>query len=123
MASIVIISGKRKGDFYRLGERVNVVGRDEDIPIQILDDGISRRHLRIRFDHRTFAYSADDMASKNGVLINGSRIDKETILKDTDIITIGNTELLFTNKDFFDRDTSLAHIRRLGESHRPTRAD
>ena len=121
MASIIIISDKQKGDFYRLGERTNVIGRDESLPIQILDHTISRKHLRIRFDKRTWTYCADDMTSKNGVKINGVKIDKDTILKNGDILTIGKTKLMFTAKDFFDRQSSLDHIKKLGEHQHPTK--
>ncbi|MHC4215979.1 MAG: FHA domain-containing protein [Planctomycetota bacterium] len=121
MASVIIISDKQKGDFYRLGERTNVIGRDESLPIQILDHTVSRKHLRIRFNKRTWTYCADDMTSKNGVKINELKIDKDTILKNGDIITIGNTELMFTVKDFFDRQSSLEHIKKLGERQHPTK--
>ena len=121
MASVIIISDKQKGDFFRLGERTNVIGRDESLPIQILDNTVSRRHLCIRFDKRTWTYCASDMTSKNGVKINELKIDKDTVLKNGDIISIGNTELLFTVKDFFDRRSSLDHINKLGEHLHPTK--
>jgi pSer/pThr/pTyr-binding forkhead associated (FHA) protein len=121
MASVIIISDKQKGDFYRLGERTNVIGRDESLPIQILDHTISRKHLCIRFDKRTWTYCAQDMTSTNGVKINSVKIDKDTVLKNGDIITIGNTELMFTVKDFFDRQSSLEHIKKLGENQYPTK--
>ena len=123
MASIIVISGKRKGNFYRLGQRTNVIGRDEALPIQILDDRISRKHMRIRFDQNHWSYSAADMSSKNGVLINGVKIDKETVLTDGNCITLGNTSLMFTLKDFFDRKSALAHVKKVGEQKRPTQTD
>jgi pSer/pThr/pTyr-binding forkhead associated (FHA) protein len=121
--SIIVISGSQTGDFYRLGERTNVLGRDEALPIQILDNRISRKHMEIRFDRQNWSYSAADLGSKNGVLINSVRIDKETLLTDGDYITLGNTTLVFTLKDFFDRKSAMAHVKRVGERERPTRAD
>jgi pSer/pThr/pTyr-binding forkhead associated (FHA) protein len=123
MASIIVISGTQKGDFYRLGQQANVIGRDESLPIQILDDHVSRRHLQILFDHRSWSYSAVDIGSANGVLINGARIDKETVLADGDCITIGDTSLVFTLKDFFDRESALAHVKKTGEWDRITKTD
>jgi pSer/pThr/pTyr-binding forkhead associated (FHA) protein len=120
VASIIIISGARKGDFYRLGQRTNVIGRDESVPIQVLGDHISRRHMQIHFDQDSWSYSAVDMGSKNGVLINDVKIDKETVLTDADYITIGDISLMFTLKDFFDRESALAHVREVGEQNRPT---
>ena len=123
MASILVATGNQKGDYYPLGHRTNVVGRDEALPIQILDEHISRKHLQIRFDKDNQRYYAVDMKSKFGVLINGIKIDKETILNDGDYITIGDTSLLFTLKDFKDRESALSHFKKVGERNRPTVID
>ena len=123
MASIIVISGRQRGNFYRLGQRTNIIGRDEALPIQILDDRISRSHMRIRFNQNNFSYSVVDMGSKNGVLINGVKIDKEAVLTDGDYITIGNTSLMFTLKDFYDRESALSHFKKVGERKRPTKID
>jgi pSer/pThr/pTyr-binding forkhead associated (FHA) protein len=123
MASIIIATGEQKGDFYPLGHRTNVVGRDEALPIQILDEHVSRKHMRIRFDEESKRYSVIDMGSKNGVLINGAKIDKETVLTDGDYITIGDTTLMFTLKDFKDRESALSHYKKVGERSRPTQID
>ena len=50
MASLLIVSGSSAGDNYLLGRQAVVIGRDDDCPIQILDEAVSRRHLRIRRD-------------------------------------------------------------------------
>jgi len=96
MASLFIISGDQKGDYYPLGARTNVVGRDEALPIQVLDNLVSRKHLQIRYDKRRSQYLALDMKSKHGVFINDRRIVEETLLADGDEILIGQTILLFT---------------------------
>ena len=123
MASIIVISGDQKGDYYPLGHRTNVVGRDEALLIQILDEHVSRKHLQIRFDKNTGRYYAIDMKSKHGVFINGSKISNETALVDGDQIHIGQTDLLFTDKDFTDRESALSHFKKVGERIRPTMID
>ncbi len=120
MASIIIVSGTQKGDYYPLGHRTNVVGRDEGVPIQILDEHVSRKHMQIRFDKDKEQYHALDMKSKHGVFINGSKINQETALVDADIIDIGQTTLLFTEKDFDDRESALSHFKKVGERNRLT---
>jgi len=120
MATIIITSGDQKGDYYPLGQRTNVVGRAESIPIQILDDLISRKHLQIRFVKEERKYYALDMKSKHGVFINGGRITGQTALVDGDEILIGQTTLLFTEKDFNDRESALSHFKKVGERSRPT---
>jgi len=37
-----------------------------------------------------------------------------------DYITIGGTGLLFTVKDFADRESALSHFKKVGERERPT---
>jgi pSer/pThr/pTyr-binding forkhead associated (FHA) protein len=123
MASIIIMSGTQKGDYYPLGHRTNVIGRDEALLIQILDEHVSRKHLQIRFDKDKGQYLALDMKSKHGVFINGRRIDTETALADNDQIYIGQTDLLFTEKDFADRESALSHFKKVGERIRPTVID
>ncbi|GAF69961.1 unnamed protein product, partial [marine sediment metagenome] len=82
MASIIVATGKQKGDYYPLGHRTNVIGRDEALPIQILDEHVSRKHMQIHFDEDKQQYSALDMKSRHGVSINGHKIEDETILAD-----------------------------------------
>lgn len=123
MASIIITSGEQKGDYYPLGHRTNVIGRDEALLIQILDDLVSRKHMQIRFDKETSRYHALDMKSKHGVFINGRRISQETVLAEADQILIGETTLLFTDQDFDSRESALSHFKKVGERMRPTHID
>jgi pSer/pThr/pTyr-binding forkhead associated (FHA) protein len=123
MASIIVTSGNQKGDYYPLGHRTNVIGRGEALPIQILDDLISRQHVQIRFNKDVDKYYALDMKSKHGVFINGRRISEETLLADGDEILIGQTTLFFSDKDFDDRESALSHYKKVGERSRPTRIE
>ena len=123
MASIIIMSGPKKGDYYPLGQRTNVIGRDEALLIQILDEHVSRKHMQIRFDKEKAQYFALDMKSKHGVFINSRKINTETALADNDQIYIGQTDLLFTEKDFEDQESALSHFKKVGERIRPTVID
>jgi pSer/pThr/pTyr-binding forkhead associated (FHA) protein len=120
MASVIIMTGQQKGDYYPLGHRTNVIGRDEALLIQILDKHVSRKHMQIRFDEKKGQYLALDMKSKHGVFINGSKISDEVVLKDGDEIHIGQSDLLFTEKDFQDRESALSHFKKIGERVRST---
>lgn len=121
MASLIITSGQQTGDYYPLGQRTNVIGRAEALPIQLLDDLVSRRHMQIRYDKDKKQYLALDMKSKHGVYINAKKITAETALVDGDEILVGQTTLLFTEKDFEDRESALSHFKKVGERSRPTR--
>ena len=123
MASIIITSGDKKGEFLPLGRRISVIGRGEALPLQVLDDLVSRKHLRIRFDDATNRYYAEDLGSKHGTFINRYKVNSEQALCDGDEITIGQTTLLFTDEDFDDRESALMHYKKIGERSRPTRLE
>ena len=120
MASIIIASGPEKGKYYPLGQRTNVIGRDEALLIQIIDPRVSRKHMQIRFDKEKTIYSAIDMKSKHGVFINGIQIKDEVALNDNDYIQIGDTVIFFALKDFKDRESALNHYKKVGERYHPT---
>jgi pSer/pThr/pTyr-binding forkhead associated (FHA) protein len=119
MASIIVVNGTHKGDYYPLGKRTTVVGRDEALPIQILDPKVSRKHMRIQYidDNK---YSIMDMSSKHGVAINGCKVTDETELNDNDYITIGTTTLMFTFNNFDNRENALLHYKKVGQRNLPT---
>jgi pSer/pThr/pTyr-binding forkhead associated (FHA) protein len=123
MASIIVTSGEQKGEYLPLGRRTSVIGRAENLPLQLLDDLVSRKHLRIRFDETSGRYDAEDMGSSHGVFINHNRISQATSLADGDEILLGQTTLLFTTEDFEDRESALSHYNKVGERARQTRID
>jgi len=123
MASLIVASGQNEGDYYPLGQRTSVIGRDEAVPIQIIDQYISRKHMQIRFEKSQGRYYALDMKSKHGVFINKRRISEETVLSDADEIDIGGVTLLFTEKDFDDRQSAMSHYKKVGERARMTRIE
>jgi pSer/pThr/pTyr-binding forkhead associated (FHA) protein len=123
MASIIVTSEEQKGEYLPLGRRTSVIGRGEALPMQILDDLVSRKHLRIWFNEGTNKYDAEDMDSRHGVFINRHKITERTPLVEDDEILIGKTTLLFTEKDFDDRESALVHYKKIGERMRPTRIE
>ena len=90
------------------------------IGVQVLDDLVSRKHLQIRYDKQEGRYHALDMKSKHGVFINDRKISEEAVLLDGDEILIGQTTLLFTEKNFEDWENALSHFKKVGERMRPT---
>ena len=120
MASLIVVTGAKKGDYYPLGKRSNVIGRDEALPIQVLDGEVSRKHLRIGYNQDTDTYSAVDLNSRHGVFINGAKIAGEAELADNTYITIGQTTLFFMLKDFEGRQSALSHYKKVGERSKPT---
>lgn len=120
MASIIQWSTDNHGNYLPLGKRVNIIGCLESLPLQVLDEQVSRKHLRIRYNEGTQRHLASDMNSRNGVFVNGRKIQEETPLGEGDIIHIGNTELLYTDQDFDDTESALHYYKKVGERSKPT---
>ena len=70
----------------------NVVGRGVESDLQLLDHGVSRRHLDIQFDGtRATIY---DLGSTNGTTVNGHEIGSH-VLRHGDVVRVGHTRLVF----------------------------
>jgi hypothetical protein len=70
----------------------NVVGRGVESDLQLLDQGVSRRHLDIQFDGtRATIY---DLGSTNGTSVNGHEVGSH-VLRHGDVIRVGHTRLVF----------------------------
>ncbi len=109
MASLIITSGKKRGKYFQLSQGSNVVGRDEAAPIQVKNEFVSRKHMEVRYGEDSDAYYASDAKSRHGTFVNGSRIYEEVLLAENDLLDIGGVTLMFTRKDFEDRETALAY--------------
>jgi pSer/pThr/pTyr-binding forkhead associated (FHA) protein len=120
MASLIVVAGPHEGDYYPLGKRPMVVGRDEACPVQITDELVSRKHLQVRLDEPRMRYMALDMKSANGVFVNGRKIDTETELADGDMIELGKSKIMFTAADFKDRQSAMNHFHKRGERGKST---
>ena len=72
---------------------VVVFGRSAQCDIPVEDNNCSRQHCQIR--KWAGKYVVEDLQSKNGTFVNGSKVNKEQTLADGDLITIGDTTILF----------------------------
>jgi len=64
-----------------------VAGRSPRADLSIRDPALSREHARFTTDGRS--WSVEDMASRNGTLVNGTRITSATALRPGDLMEIG----------------------------------
>jgi hypothetical protein len=70
----------------------NIVGRGGEADLQVLDQGVSRRHLDVHIsDGIATAY---DLHSTNGTTVNGHPIDS-VALQHGDVIRVGHTRLVY----------------------------
>src|SRR5688500_13809885 len=92
MPQVRVKSGTNAGSTFEVGEAPLLIGRDDGAEIQVLDQGVSRRHAEIfRMGEMFFIR---DLDSRNGTFVNEERI-KEELLRDGDEVRIGSTVMAF----------------------------
>ena len=102
-----VITGANFGCVFLLDKADTVLGRSDDADIQIDDEKVSRKHLKISLvqsdgqDNGPIRALVSDLNSTNGVFINGARVHKQE-LRNGDKLRIGNTILKFEVKDCLD---------------------
>ena len=70
-----------------------VIGRSPECHITIEDPLVSRRHARISIG--TEGPTVSDLGSRNGVRVNGTKIDQPRLLQNGDRLRLGTQELVF----------------------------
>ncbi len=123
MASILVVKGPNKGDYYPVQKGRMTVGRLAGCTIQVVDDSVSREHCALEFDKATSKLTVIDRGSSFGVKINTEKVDGQALASDGDEIVIGDSSLLFTTRDFDNRESALKdqHLKRwFGEDNRQT---
>ncbi|MCA9554261.1 MAG: FHA domain-containing protein [Myxococcales bacterium] len=90
-----IMNGPDEGKRYELAEDASelTLGRSPDCDITLNDHNVSRRHCLIKRDWHGF--TAQDLGSKNGVILNGKVIQGAQLIKDGDELQIGGVKLIF----------------------------
>jgi hypothetical protein len=88
-AALVVDTTNQRFD---LRQGSNVIGRGSDADLQLLDQGVSRRHLDVQYDgtHATVY----DLGSTNGTSVNGHEVGSH-ILRHGDVVRVGHTRMVF----------------------------
>jgi len=98
--AVVVLTGPRAGERHAVGSGVTA-GRGRDASIRVPDPLASRVHLRIR--PGPDGASVEDLRSKNGVRVNGVKIDRRLHpLRPGDEIALGETLLCLEDPWFAD---------------------
>ncbi|MFT4549825.1 MAG: adenylate cyclase [Verrucomicrobiales bacterium] len=92
-----------RGEFYDLGE-LSSIGRSTDSVVPVADPRVSRRHAVIRRQDDGFWFF--DLGSSNGSYLNGRRVTTAQLLKNGDIVMIGNHQLRFEGSLLSANDSS-----------------
>jgi diguanylate cyclase (GGDEF)-like protein len=92
-ACLIQYSGEALGRRYLLDAPLITIGRAPTNRIGIPDDSVSREHAKCIAADETI--EIEDLRSSNGTFINEKRVRSRMILRDGDIIRLGNVLLKF----------------------------
>jgi DNA-binding winged helix-turn-helix (wHTH) protein len=81
-----------RGRDFSLYEGVNVLGRDPSADVQIDDATVSRRHASITVGETV---ALQDLESKNGTFIDGTRLESSASLADGQTFVLGDVSITF----------------------------
>lgn len=102
--SVTVISGPRTGLTFIVKPNSGLtLGRSPDADIQIIDTGISRKHIYMHYaDNTVFV---EDLESANGTYVNGKQLSGEIEVRNGDQISIGiSTVLKFSLSNELDAE-------------------
>lgn len=91
-----------------------LIGRSAECQLALDDPLVSRKHAAIRV--RKDGVTVEDLGSRNGVLVNGSKIEGAHAVSDDDRITIGGQDL----RVYFADETQEANMREQYRRHTQT---
>ncbi len=92
-AEITILQGEREGETFKIQSNQRLVfGRDISCDVQLLDEGVSRKHFNI--EGKGTSFMLVDQNSTNGTYINNSRVMTK-ILRSGDLIRSGDVHFSF----------------------------
>lgn len=100
-ACFVIVAGANVGEMFPLEDSGDlIIGRSSEAQLQLTDEGVSRRHVRVHC--RMDEIVIEDLGSANGTRVNGDKIVQHTLV-DGDKLQLGSTSVLkFTYQDELD---------------------
>ncbi len=123
-AHLVSVSDSMLGRRFILNGSA-VMGRGVECDVSLVDAGVSRHHARLH--ENAGGWIIEDLSSRNGVWVNGSRIAAPVTLNSNDCVSVGPFLLLF-EPDFsvlasdFGRGAAIvAADSKTLTSHRPER--
>jgi pSer/pThr/pTyr-binding forkhead associated (FHA) protein len=98
-ARLVVEAGPGLGRELALAAsgRVFKLGRGELCDLVVPDDDVSREHAA--FERGPDGIAVRDLGSKNGVEVQGQRVVGVRLLRDGDIVRVGNTRLLVVDPE------------------------
>jgi hypothetical protein len=91
IAKLIVASGKSAGRAIAIKRNKLLIGRSEGCDVRPLSEEVSRRHCAITVGPAEVW--VEDLGSRNGTFVNGTRITERTKVVDGDIVRVGSLEL------------------------------
>jgi two-component system, cell cycle response regulator len=110
-AYFIVISGKSVGKMFKITAPEMVIGRATDSAIQLEDEGVSRRHVKVLWGSDG-SVRIQDLQSTNGTYCDGVRVEAH-MLQDGEKVQLGNATIL---KFSYQDDLEESFQRQLYES-------
>lgn len=101
MPKLVIVT---KGDGDRVFDIETdqvLIGRGQDTQLMLANVSVSRHHAKIEL--RDDEYYLEDVDSRNGTVLNGTRIEEPTLLNSGDEIAVGKFSMVYIGDGKDDR--------------------
>ena len=92
---IIVLSGELEHQRFPVGDQLRL-GREPDNDLTLPDKKASRHHAILQ--RQGVVYQITDLGSANGTYVNGQRIAQPTLLKNGDILLIGDTQLTMSDR-------------------------
>lgn len=86
-----------------------LIGRAPDADLMLLEEGVSRKHAKVSVDPRTQDVWLEDLGSKNGIVVDGRRVDRARI-GPSDIVELGGAALSLVRLESSERLSSKLRI-------------
>ncbi len=95
-----VISGPNQGAEFGMNlSETHIIGKDPTVADIIFQDlSVSRQHAKLDLSG-SGSIHIEDLGSRNGILVNGSRVDGGLNLHSQDIITMGTTSFLVIDRE------------------------
>jgi hypothetical protein len=93
----IVVSSPGAADAHHFVDRARLtIGRDPGCDIVLADPSASKAHaviMTIGLDH-----VLKDAGSRNGTMVNGTRIDDTHVLQNEDVIELGESRIVYRNR-------------------------
>lgn len=118
--SLRIDAGEYAGRRYVFDQAEVSLGRTQENDVVVPDDGASRQHAKITQDGES--WQIEDLRSSNGTRVNGEPLKRPLMLRDGDLIKIGDVTFKFAEQKQAPNQTRIVAVGDLPQWDRPSTA-